>query len=127
MADRTATNPEILAAYDANEVIEARKLDHSHGTQRQHAAQVVAFETLRKCEAELTIEDYNNMSAEAWEAFYLPAIQTAATIDPDVNELDRQQSGEAGDMGGNYFEHTYAELLARSSNEGDIVSFQKQP
>lgn len=129
MADRNSTNEEILVAYDANEEIESRKLDHSQGQERQHAAQLIAFETLRHCMANLTLEDYGNMSAEAWEAFYLTAIQAAAALDADVNNLDREQTDEAANMGGNYFEHSYTYIMTSGYNDNpsSFVFFQKQP
>lgn len=124
------TNAEVLAAYDANQSVRSTRVFGADvATVKEHGAQCLAFETLRGLMADgVTVEQWNNMSDAEWnQRIDAAALRMRAYDRPGFNALSRSVSDElsaAASIGGNYFEHGYAFIMA-GSTQLEWVTFTK--
>lgn len=120
------SNAAILLTYDLSvlPISSADLLGASEPASHEWAAQCVAFETLRTLIVSLiTVEEYNNLTDEEWQAVVDQSAERANLIPgPPVNQLSENEKMGAGNLGGNYFEHTYDVIMA---NQQDPVSFTR--
>lgn len=103
------TNMEVMAAYDANQQVVA--VNTSSGD--EHAAQVMAFETLRALMAHgLTTTAWGEITDCALLRIVAEACDRAALI-PGVmmHTLNRNEIFSAADQGGSYFETGYQTVV----------------
>jgi type IV pilus biogenesis protein CpaD/CtpE len=115
------TNYEVMLNYEQNALIESQNL---HAT-NEHAAQVVAMETLRELKSMgITVQQYNDMTTEDWDAVQARAV-ARARLHPTarVDLLNASDLVSAGNLGGNFFEHGYSTIIA-GMQQGDKVMFR---
>ena len=115
------TNFELLLNYENNALVESQKLNAAN----EHAAQVVAMETVRELKSlGITVQQYNDMTTEDWDAAQARAV-ARAKLHPTAR-VDLLTSGDlsgAGNLGGNYFEHGYNAIIA-GTPAGDKITFR---
>jgi hypothetical protein len=120
------TNTEVLTAYDANEVLVSIPIRHGNATQQEWAGQIIVMETLRQfTDMGLSVEDYNNMSNEAWDLACGTALLRAEQHPTaPVQQLPKGDVDQAYGIGGTYFEHGYQPIIDQAQ---ETITFQYQP
>jgi len=115
------TNYDLLLNYEQNALIESQKLNAVD----EHAGQVVAIETLRELKSMgITVQQYNDMTTEEWDAAQVRAVGRAK-LHPTAR-IDMLMAGDlvnAGNLGGNYFEHGYSTIIS-GTPLGDKITFR---
>jgi hypothetical protein len=122
------TNTELIAAYDANEILISVEIRKGNAHDQEWATQIVVMETLRELlNSGMSIEDYNHLSDEAWAALCQTAY-TRAEQHPaaPVGQVSKGDVDQAHNLGGAYFEQTYEATMNAVSAE-DTITFQYQP
>lgn len=114
--------------YDQNQLLQTvRVLNSSSSAENEFAAQCIAVEMLRNLLASgMSVDDYNNMSAEDWENRKALAVTAASlnVVATEVNHLNDTQKESAANIGGNYFEHGYLFILS-NVQQNERLSFRK--
>jgi hypothetical protein len=120
------TNTEVLAAYDANQVLTSIPIRHGNATQQEWAGQIIVMETMRQFhDMGISVEDYNNMSDADWElACETAKLRAEQHPTAPVRQLPKGDVDQAYGIGSTYFEHGYQFIIDRAQ---DTITFQYQP
>ena len=104
-------NIDLVNHYDGNfQIVSIRVLPNEAPHSDEHAAQCIAIEVLRELLASgLTVQQYNDLTEEAWQALAQPGIVRAGlNVNAPGPALSIADKNSGMNLGGNYFEHGYA-------------------
>jgi len=118
---------ELILNYDAEARVESLRILPANDTdEREHAAQVLAFEMLR-CflGSGMTYEQFDNQTNEEWAARLAMCDEMARhNVAAKVYLLTPDECDAAANRGGNFYQIGYLEYLA-TGDPGDHVFFYR--